>query len=131
MKLLVGLGALILLFSLPAHAQLGTVGGSSSSYSGGSINTSNASSVAPVVFPQITPLPATRFGMSITSGSSFEFVPSTFMAFDKAVVQGVADLAAKPKSVAEVAQENRNKERAKAQISFVQDGKGKLMKAPE
>jgi hypothetical protein len=110
---------------------LGTVGGSSSSYSGGSINTSNASSVAPVVFPQITPLPATRFGMSITSGSSFEFVPSTFMAFDKAVVQGVADLAAKPKSVAEVAQENRNKERAKAQISFVQDGKGKLMKAPE
>jgi len=53
------------------------------------------------------------------------------MAFDKAVVQGVADLAAKPKSVAQVAQENRNKERAKAQVSFVQDGKGKLMKAPE
>jgi hypothetical protein len=131
MKLLVGLGALILLCSLPAHAQLGTVGGSSSSYSGGSLNTSNASSVAPVVFPQITPLPATRFGMSITSGSSFEFVPSTFMPFDKAVVQGVADLAAKPKSIVEAAQQNRNKERAKAQVSFVQDGKGKLVKAPE
>ena len=131
MKLLVGLGALILLFSLPAHAQSRTVGGNSSSYSGGSINTSNASSVAPVVFPQITPLPATRFGMSITSGSSFEFVPSSFVAFDKAVVQGVADLAAKPKSIVEAAQQNRNKERAKAPVSFVQDSKGKLVKAPE
>jgi hypothetical protein len=131
MKLLLGLGALILLFSLPARAQLGTVGGSSSSYSGGALNTSNASSVPPVVFPQISPLPAKRFAMSITSGSSFEFVPSSFLCFDKAVVQGVADLAAKPKSIVQVAQENRNRERTKAQISFVQDGKGKLVKAPE
>jgi hypothetical protein len=131
MKLLVGLGALILLFSLPAHAQLGTVGGSSSSYSGTALNSSNASSVPAVVFPQITPLPAKRFEMSLTSGSSFEFVPSTFVCFDKAVGQGVADLAAKPKSIVQVAQENRNTERTKAQISFVQDGKGKLVKVLE
>jgi hypothetical protein len=131
MKPIIGLGALILLFSLPAHAQLGTVGGSPSSYSGGSLNSSNASSVSPVVFPQLPPLPAKRFAMSITSGSSFEFVPSSFMCFDKAVVKGVADLAAKPKSIVLVAQENRNTERAKAQATFVQDGKGKLVKAPE
>lgn len=52
-----------------------------------------------------------------------------FMSYDKALAKGVADLAAKPKTLAEVARENRKEQRAKAQTSFVQGADGKPVKA--
>jgi hypothetical protein len=67
--------------------------------------------------------------MTVTFGSSQDFVPSSFMAFDQVVAKAVSDLAARPKPLAQVAKEYRDEERAKAQITFVQDGRGQVVKA--
>jgi len=67
--------------------------------------------------------------MGVTNGSSMDFVPSSFMAYDQVVAKGIADLAVKPKSIVQVAQEYRNMEHEKAQTTFVQDGSGKIVKA--
>jgi hypothetical protein len=126
MKNLLALAVLIFMGCLPAHAQA-TVGSSSSLY-GSSIN-SGQNSMARAYFPSHNSLPDAPNTMSITSGTSTEFEPSFFMCFDKAVAKGIADLAVKPKTLAEVAQENRKEQRAKAQASFVQDANGRLVKA--
>ena len=80
------------------------------------------------MFPDAHSLPDASTQVQTFSGNT-EFVPSLFMSYDKALAKGVADLAAKPKTLAEVAQENRKEERAKAETSFVQDAKGKPVKA--
>lgn len=125
MKILGVLTGLIFLSCLPAHAQAYV--GSSASY-GSSIN-SGQNGMAKAIFPSHNSLPDPPSQMQIISGTNTEFVPSMFMSFDKALAKGVADLAVKPKTLAEVAQENRKEQRAKAQTSFVQDANGKLVKA--
>lgn len=126
MKTLLVLGALFLLSSLPAQAQ-SYVGSSSTAY-GSSIN-SGQTGMEKAYFPSHNSLPDASSRMLIISGTNTEFEPSFFMCFDKALAKGVADLAAKPKTIAEIAQENRKEQRAKAQASFVQDANGKLVKA--
>lgn len=126
MKILGALTALIFLSCLPAHAQ-SYVGSSASTY-GSSIN-SGQNGMAKAYFPSHYDLPDPPSRMLVVSGTNTEFVPSMFMSYDKALAKGVADLAAKPKTLAEVARENRKEQRAKAQTSFVQGADGKPVKA--
>jgi hypothetical protein len=126
MKALVALAALILVGCLPAHAQ-SYVGSSSTAY-GSSIN-GGQTGMEKAYFPSHFSLPDPPSRMTITSGTNTEFVPSMFMSFDKALAKGVADLTVKPKTLAEVAQENRKEQRAKAQTSFVQDANGRVVRA--
>jgi hypothetical protein len=120
------LGVLMLVSCAPAYAQA-YVGSSASSY-GSAIN-SGQNGMAKASFPTHYSLPDASTQVLTYSGSNSEFVPSLFMSYDKALAKGVADLAAKPKTLAEVAQEYRKEQRAKAQTSFVQDANGKPVKA--
>lgn len=123
-KTLLALGILFFLSSLPARAQAYV--GSSASY-GSSLN-SGQNGMAKAYFPNHYSLPDGSTRMLIISGTNTEFEPSFFLTFDKALAKGVADLAAKPKTLAEIAQENRKEQRAKAQSNFIQDGDGRLVK---
>jgi hypothetical protein len=110
---------------LPARAQ-SYVGSSSTAY-GSALNTAQ-NGMAKAFFPSHYSLPDSSTQMLIISGTNTDFEPSFFMTFDKALAKGVADLAVKPKTLAEVAQENRKERRPKAQTTFVQDAKGKVIK---
>lgn len=126
MKTLLVLGILLFLTSLPTQAQ-SYVGSSSTAY-GSSIN-GGQNGMAKAYFPTHYSLPDASSRMLIISGTNTEFEPSLFMSYDKALAQGIADLAAKPRTLAEIAQENRKEQRTKAQSSFIQDANGKLVKA--
>jgi len=125
MKSLLALAALAFVTSSPAHAQA-YVGSSSSAY-GSSIN-SGQNGMAKAFFPTHYSLPDASSQMLIISGTDTEFVPSLFMSYDKAVATGVAELAVKPKTLAEVAAANRKEQHLKAQASFSQDANGNIIK---
>lgn len=127
MKSILTIAAFIFLACLPARAQ-GYLGTNASSYAGSSIN-SQHNGMEKAYFPEHSSLPGPSSRAEVTSGSNAEFVPSLFMCYDKALAKGIADLAAKPKTLVEVAQENRKEQHTKAQTSFVQDANGKLVKA--
>jgi hypothetical protein len=149
MKPLIGLSALILLFSLSTRAQIigGSIGTGSSLSSVGSL--SQAGSLNPTSSSRPTAFsPPAQFRMTITSGSAETFVPSSFvtydqalaagaadsfrsffMPYDQAIAKGIADLAAKPKSLAQVAQEYRREERPKSAVKFIQDSNGRVVES--
>ena len=116
MKLMLGVGALILLFSMPARAQSfgANVGGGSSLNSGGGLNAGSSSHGISLHSLQTSPV--ATFHMSVTSGSDGDFIPSTYLPFAKAVELGKELQAAKPKTLAEVALEYRNEKKAKAEL---------------
>lgn len=126
MKSILAIAALFFLACVPARAQ-GYLGTNASSYSGSSVNNQH-NGMEKAYFPQHTTLPGPSSRMEITSGSNDEFIPSLFMCYDKALAKGITDLAAKPKTLVEVARENRKVQRSKASTSFVQDANGKLVK---
>ena len=126
MKPLLALGILLFFSCLPARAQ-SYVGSSSTAY-GSAIN-SGQNGMEKAYFPSHYSLPNAPSAMLVISGTNTEFEPSLFMSYDKAVAKGVADLAVKPKTLAEVAQENRKEQRVKAQLTFTQDANGKLIRA--
>src|SRR5215469_7416361 len=109
MKTLLALGVLFFLSGVPVRAQA-YVGSSATAY-GSSIN-GGQNGMAKAYFPSHYSLPDPSTRMSIISGTNTEFVPSLFMSYDKALEKGVADLAAKPKTLAAIAQENRKEQRA-------------------
>jgi hypothetical protein len=148
MKLFILLGALALC-AFAARAQsvgIGTtVGNAPGINATSSINNSGA--IAGVAFPSLPPLPPTQFRVTVTSGSGETFAPSAFMPYKQAIAaglssptrslfvdyrqalaEGIAELNAKPKSVAQAALENRREERAKAEARFVQDEFGRVVK---
>jgi len=103
------LGAMLMLFSLPAYAQghaaLGGAapnGGLSSGGAGGGGGMGGGTS-SPAMFHT----PATRFDMGYAHGSDCDFVPSSFMSYDDAVNLGRSIIEAKPKTLGEVAAEYR------------------------
>jgi hypothetical protein len=61
------------------------------------------------------------FDVSYVSGSDYDFNPSTFLSYDQAVNDGKAVLGAHVKTLAEMAKESRNSDRAKAKINIVED----------
>jgi hypothetical protein len=139
MKLLLAFSVLVLC-AVPARAQFGSTVGS-----GGSINQSGG--LGAVSFPYLSSNPPTQFRILVATGSDAGFVPSAFLPFTRAVAvgdssssaavfmeyrqavaAGVAELAAKQKSLAQVARENRSKDRPKSAIAFVQDQSGRLVR---
>jgi hypothetical protein len=103
------LGALVMLFSLPAHAQAhATPGGASAAagyVSGGGSAGGSASA------PAMMHTPATRFEFGYAHGTDCEFVPSSFMAYKDAVKLGRSIVEAKPKTLGEVAAEYRTRKK--------------------
>jgi hypothetical protein len=132
MKLMMGVGAMIVLFCLPAGAQsfgTGNVGGAGSINSGSSLN--GGSGLHGVTSHSLPKIAETRFYMSVTSGSESEYTPSVYVPFSKAVQIGSTVQVVKPKSLAEVASEYRNAPKAKAEYSLIQDADGKIVKEEE
>jgi hypothetical protein len=130
MKKLIGVLALVLIFSVSAHAQSrgpgfgsapsavsngGGGGGGSSNGAGGSYSGHGSSS------------PRASFAVSAVSGGDPSFAPSTFLSFDQAVAEGKAINAAGQKSLAEIANENNAVPKAKAKFTFVQNADGKVV----
>jgi len=100
-----------------------------------------------VSFPTLPANPATQFRMIVATGSGASFVPSAFLPYEiaveegdsspaqsvfmtyrQAIAAGIAELDAKPRSVAQAAQENRKRERAKTNVTFVQDQAGRVVR---
>jgi hypothetical protein len=112
MKWLLVVGGLLLVSAIPAQAQ--TVG-----FGGGSIGH--------MTFPSITHLPATQFNSVVVSGSDQDFVPTTYVSFDKGVAEGRTTLAMRPKSLGELALEYSGQTRPKAKVAFVQNDHGEAI----
>jgi hypothetical protein len=109
MKFFLAVGGLLLVSAVPARAQLGVgVGGS----------------ISRVSFPTMLSYPATQFDSTVVSGSKQDFVPTTYVPFDRGLELGRASLAATSKSLAEVAAENSRAVRPKAKVAFVQNSDG-------
>lgn len=115
-----GFAVLVLVFSLPAHAQ--HFGGGAGSY--GNVGSGGGgASLDPTNFRTLPEIPRTRFQLINVSGTD-EFTPSSWMPFERGVAQGRADMAARPKSPAEVAAEYRRMPRERATLAIVQDADG-------
>lgn len=132
MKKILGVVALGLLFSIPAHGQnkgsVVTAGGGPNGLPtttgggglGGAIGGGNHAN-----------LPAygrTRFATAAYSGNA-TFAPSSFLSFDQAVELGKRQLAAQ-KSVVEVAAESLAVMKAKSRAAFTQDNGGNVVPLP-
>jgi|HubBroStandDraft_1064217.scaffolds.fasta_scaffold18552_3 hypothetical protein len=132
MKKLIGVVALVLLSSLPAHAQARgpAVGSSSSSISqGGGAGGAGTGSVGGSGNSRLPGYPPTSFAVSAVSGGDPSFAPSTFLTFDQAVAEGRAINAASQKSLGEIAAENSAVTKAKAKFTFVQNADGNVVPA--
>jgi hypothetical protein len=144
--------SILVLCALPAEAQ--TVGSGASVGSGQAINSvaslNSSSGLSGVAFPRLPSNPATQLRITVIVGSSATFVPSSFLPYRQAVeagaagqayslflnyheaiAEGMVELAAKPKSVAQAALENRSEERPKASAAFVQDRFGRVVRQAE
>lgn len=119
MKIIIGAAALMLLFSVPAHAQIygSNVGSGGSLNSGTSLN--RMGGLGGVTFHLAPNGPAPVFRMSVVSGDTNQFIPSTYVPFAKAVELGRAMEIAKPKSLAEVANEYRNGKKDRIEVTRV------------
>jgi hypothetical protein len=109
MKWLIVVGGLLLASAIPAKAQ--TIG-----FGGGSIGR--------VTFPSMTHFPETQFNSVVVSGSDQDFVPTTFVSFDKGIAEGCTTLGMRPKSLGEIAHEYSVQARLKAKVAFVQNNDG-------
>jgi hypothetical protein len=113
MKYLLSFAALLLVSTMPAHAQRASNsgGGSGGSIGGG---TSRLPTYAPASFQAVY----------VTGADNYNFSPSTFRAYDQAVEEGRAALAERAKTLVDIAKENRATERTKAKLTIVQDASG-------
>ena len=128
MKKLIGVVALVLLFSLPAHAQSKGMGVGSSASSNSSGGGTGAGGIGGGTSGSHLPgYPRASFNVSAVSGGDPSFAPSTFLSFDQAVAEGKAINAASQKSLAEIATENSTVPKAKAKFTFVQNADGKVV----
>jgi hypothetical protein len=116
MKWVLAVGCLLLVSVVPAQAQFASVGGGS---------------IGHVNFPNLTGHPATVFNSVVVSGSVQDFIPTTYVSYDKGVADGQAALAAKPKSLGEVAQEYNHEAKPKAKLAFVQNAYGYAVIEPQ
>lgn len=134
-----------------AAASAQTVGGGASVGRGPAINSSaslnSSGGLSGVTFRHLAPNPATQLHVTVTTGSSAEFVPSSFLPYVQAVevgtfrrgyspfvnyrealAEGIAELTAKPASVAQAALENGKEGKLKANDRFVQDQCGRMIR---
>ena len=114
MKQVVVLGVLILGCSATAHAQ----------FLGGSIG--GVTLYGPTS-PSRADTPPTRFAVTHVAGTDADFTPSSFRTFEQAVAEGKAALAAKSRTLAQIADENNKAQKAKARLAIMQDASGKVI----
>jgi hypothetical protein len=129
MKRFLGLAILILGLALSAGAQ-----SNGRAFSGGSAPTSGGygggggsiggGGLSGVSFTTLPSRPPATFGSAAISGSDADFVPSTFLPFEKAVAAGQAMLDAEHASVADTARANSATPRMKARVALVEDAVG-------
>lgn len=130
MKRLLGLAILTLGLALSAGAQSNGrafSGGSSptgtgGSGGGGSIGGGGLSGVSS--FTTLPSRPPATFGSAAISGNDADFVPSTFLPFEKAVAAGQAMLDAEHASVADTARANSATPKTKARVALVENAVG-------
>lgn len=130
-KRFLGLAILAAGLAVPAHAQVsrGFAAGnptSSPSFSGGG-GFGGGYSAGGIKLPSY---PVACLGVTSVSGSQQDYVPSTFVAYDKALAEGRAILSAPPKSVAEAAREQGSSRTEKAKLALVQDDYGNAVIVP-
>jgi len=125
MKSMLGLLALVFAFSIPAHAQ--AAGGAivTNRASGGGASSGGAGGGS-VSFNTLTHHPTTQFQMAAASGSS-DFVPSTYLAYDKALTAGQTALTSKPQTIVEAAQANKETKAPDSECLITQDKQGNLV----
>lgn len=137
-KRILGIAVFTLGIALPAHAQTSRGGAVGSSANGSGVNgggggfgggaggggfggggLSGASKLPsyPVSSPRMTGI----------SGSQGDFVPSTFLPYDKALTEGKTVLDTPPPTVAEAAREQTSARVEKAKFALVQDEYGHPM----
>jgi hypothetical protein len=133
MKKIIGIGAFVLVFAVPAHGQgvrrMGLVGSSStnavnggSGGYGGSLSSGSGS--------RLPIYPAAHPGMQEVNGGDPSYAPSTFLTFAQAVAEGNAANAT-PKSLGEVAAEYRSAPKAQVKFAFEQDSRGNVIHATQ
>ena len=71
--------------------------------------------------------PRTQFQMIDVSGNGPDFVPSSWTKFDDGLARGEAELAARKKTLADVAAESRHAEKPKAKLIITQDAVGNVV----
>jgi hypothetical protein len=125
MKPAFALVALVLLFSIPAHAQAAGGAASPPRASGGGAAGGGASSGSAGTRPSYTP--TAQFKMAAVSGSSTDFIPSAYLPFDKAVALGQTNSSAKPETIVEVAQAYRNAKGQNPEHVIIQDLRGNFV----
>ena len=140
--------SILVLCALPAKASgRGSVGSGQAINSVASLNSS--SGLSGVAFPRLPSNPATQpyhgdrgverhvrssrflpYRQAVEAGAASQAY-SLFLNYHEAIAEGMAELAAKPKSVAQAALEKRSEERPKASAAFVQDRFGRVVRQAE
>ncbi len=128
MKKFLGISAIVFLCAIPAHAQGKFTGGSAGSlnntgplsFGGGGMGGSVSSNTS-----HLPDYPRARFSTAAVTGDS-SFLPSSFMTFEQAVAEGIAE-SAPGKSIAQAAADNQAATKAKARVEFVQDHSGNVI----
>jgi hypothetical protein len=131
MKRFLGLTALILGLSVPAHGQraaagmTGGVAGGAVSYSGGGGGYGGGAGLTgPTDFHTLPSIPPARLPSTAVSGSDATFVPSTFLPYNQAIAAGEAILDAEHESVAEAAAKNSLVRRLPAKAAIIENAIG-------
>jgi len=130
MKAIIAAAVLILAFSIPAHAQahMQAAGGGAdiNRATGGGGATGGGTSGGSVSFHTPLYIPTREFQMTAVSGSS-DYVPSTYVAYDKALTAGQTSIGTKPPTIVEVAQTNKQTKAPDSEYVIVQDKQGNLV----
>ena len=127
MKKFLGVAAIVLLSSILAHAQraVGSAAGSSATaaltFGGGAVGGGGISSDA----GHLPIYSRAEFATAAFSGDP-SFAPSSFMTFEDAVKEGIAESAPR-RTVVQAAADNQAAMREKSRIQFVQDHSGNVI----
>lgn len=131
MKRFFGLAILAAGLAIPAHAQTlhgyaagGAASSATSSSGGGGYGGGGFGGGLSGGGTKLASYPVAHFGVASVSGSQQDYVPSTFVAYDKALAEGRDILANPPKSVVEAAHEQVGTQTEKARLALVQDDHG-------
>lgn len=131
MKRLIALAVLAVGVAVPTHAQTihAAAGGGSSSVpaAGGGVGGGGFSGGFGGVAVHN---PSAHFSVTSVSGSPQEFVPSTFVSYDKAVAEGQNVLDTPEPTVAEAARKQGDTHAEKAKLALVQNYYGKAIIVP-
>lgn len=132
MKRFLGLAILAAGLAVPAHGQMSHSVSGGSAASSATSNSGGGGSYGGAGFggglsgggTRLASYPVAHFGVASVSGSQQDYVPSTFVAYDKALAEGRDILANPPKSVVEAAQAQASTHTEKAKLALVQDDYG-------